>query len=66
MYQKSMLIGILLLVMAGVVPVQADLQDGLVAYFKLDDGSGTVAADSSGNGNDGTLIGTAVVLGERI
>jgi hypothetical protein len=58
MYQKPVLICVLLVVMAGIVPVQADLQDGLVAYFKLDDGSGTVAADASGNGNDGTLIGT--------
>ncbi len=28
----------------------------LVAWWKLDDGSGTVAADSSGNGHDGTLL----------
>lgn len=32
---------------------------GLVAWWKLDDGSGNVAADSSGNGNNGTLIGDA-------
>ena len=29
----------------------------LVAHWKLDDGSGTVASDSSGNGFNGTLIG---------
>ncbi|MGD8787010.1 MAG: hypothetical protein PVJ60_06270, partial [Phycisphaerales bacterium] len=29
----------------------------LVGHWKLDDGSGTVAVDSSGNGNDGTLQG---------
>ena len=29
----------------------------LVAWWKLDDGSGTIAFDSSGNGNDGTLEG---------
>jgi hypothetical protein len=52
-----MLMGILLAVVAGAAPVQAGLQDGLVAYFKLDEGRGTVAADASGNGNDGTLIG---------
>ena len=57
MYQKLMLVGVLSVVMAAVVPVQADLQDGLVAYFKLDDGSGTRAADASGSGNDGILIG---------
>jgi hypothetical protein len=29
---------------------------GLVGYWKLNDGFGTTAADSSGNGNSGTLI----------
>ena len=29
----------------------------LVGWWKLDDGSGTIAFDSSGNGNDGTLEG---------
>ena len=29
---------------------------GLVAYWKFDEGSGTSVADSSGNGNTGTLI----------
>ncbi|MGD2094813.1 MAG: hypothetical protein PVH77_07390 [Phycisphaerales bacterium] len=29
----------------------------LVGHWKLDDGSGTIAVDSSGNGNDGTLQG---------
>ncbi|TET84182.1 MAG: hypothetical protein E3J37_04165, partial [Anaerolineales bacterium] len=31
-----------------------------VGYWKLDDGAGTIAVDSSGNGNDGILIGTAM------
>ncbi len=30
----------------------------LVGWWKLDDGSGTIAYDSSGNGNDGTFNGT--------
>ena len=30
--------------------------DGLVGCWKLDESSGTVAADSSGNGHDGTLL----------
>ncbi|MBM4027010.1 MAG: hypothetical protein FJ280_16645 [Planctomycetes bacterium] len=30
---------------------------GLVAHWKLDDGSGTVVTDSSGNGYNGTLVG---------
>jgi hypothetical protein len=31
----------------------------LVAYWKFDEGSGTTAVDTSGNGNDGTLEGGA-------
>lgn len=31
---------------------------GLVGWWNLDEGSGTTAADSSGNGNTGTMIGT--------
>jgi hypothetical protein len=41
----------------GARPAAADLEDGLVAYFKLDETSGEVAVDASGNGNDGTLTG---------
>ena len=33
--------------------------DGLMAYWPFDEGSGTTAADMSGNGNDGTLNGDA-------
>lgn len=50
-----------LLLSVGVGATQAGLQDGLVSYFKLDDGSGTVAADASGNGHDGTLIQSELV-----
>lgn len=32
--------------------------DGLVAWYKLDETAGTVAADSSGNGRHGTVVGT--------
>lgn len=31
---------------------------GLLAWWKLDDGSGATAADSSGNGNAGTVVGS--------
>jgi hypothetical protein len=37
--------------------VWGGLQDGLVTYFQLDEESGTIAADASGNGHDGTLYG---------
>lgn len=30
---------------------------GLVAYWDFDEGEGEIAGDSSGNGNDGTLVG---------
>ncbi len=34
----------------------ADILTGLVAYWKFDEGSGTTASDSSGNGNNGILV----------
>ena len=34
-----------------------DVTDGLVGYWKLDEGSGTIAHDSSGYSNNGTLEG---------
>ena len=39
-------------------------QTTLVAHYKLDETSGTVAADSSGNGNDGVYTGAGVTLGQ--
>jgi hypothetical protein len=42
-----------------VAPVPpGDVTTGLAGWWKLDDGSGTSAADSSGNGNTGTLTGS--------
>lgn len=35
----------------------ADLNDGLMAYFAFDEGSGTTVADLSGNANHGSIIG---------
>jgi len=58
MHRKLLwVVGMSLLLGVWIVPAQADLQDGLVSYFKMDEGGGTFAADSSGNGNHGTLIG---------
>jgi len=53
MYKRSICLASLCLVLglASVAPAK------LVAHWKLDDGSGTTARDSSGNGFDGTLIG---------
>ncbi len=36
--------------------------NGLIAYWKLDDGAGTSAVDSSGNGNTGTLTNGATFM----
>lgn len=49
------------LLAAGLVaaPAQAALTDGLVLRYKLDETTGTTAADSSGNGRNGTVNGTA-------
>ncbi len=42
-----------------------DLTCGLVGWWKFDDGSGTTAADSSGNGNTGTLVnGPTWIMGQ--
>ena len=38
-------------------PVDADLPDGLVGYYKMDETGGEAAADVSGNGYDGLLMG---------
>lgn len=42
--------------MGGVSPVEGDVATGLNAHWKLDESSGTTAADSSGNGFNGTLV----------
>ncbi len=41
-----------------IVNAQHDASAGLVGHWKLDEGSGNVAADSSGNGNDVTFNGS--------
>jgi hypothetical protein len=38
----------------------------LVAWWRFDDGSGTTAMDSSGNGNDGTLSGNPQWVGGQL
>jgi hypothetical protein len=48
---KKLIYLVLVLSLAGVA--SADL----IGHWKLDEGSGTIASDSSGNGNDGTING---------
>lgn len=53
-------------VMLSISIAHADVTDGLVGWWKLDQGSGTSAADSSGNGNTGTLTnGPTWAAGKR-
>jgi len=41
-----------------------DPHPGLVGWWRFDEGSGTVATDSSGHGNDGTIYGAISVDGK--
>ncbi|MFI5793444.1 LamG domain-containing protein [Streptomyces sp. NPDC051677] len=51
--------------MTAASPAQAEITDGLVLRYKLDETSGTVAHDSSGSNRDGTVNGTADWKGEE-
>jgi len=53
MSQKVICLSVLLSLLGWATSVSADL----VGYWPLDEGSGTIAHDLSGNGNDGTLMG---------
>ena len=55
MFRKS----ILLISFVAVLSAAGTASAQLVAWWRFDDGSGTTALDSSGNGNDGTLSGGA-------
>jgi hypothetical protein len=41
-----------------------DAHPGLVGWWRFDEGTGTVAGDSSGNGNNGTVYGATWVAGK--
>ena len=43
-------------------PITEIVPSGLVGHWRLDETSGTTAFDSSGNGNDGTLVGSLGAL----
>ncbi len=53
----SMLILTMLVLSAGLAQGSLSLRDGLLGYWPLDEGSGTIAKDISGNGHDGTSSG---------
>ena len=55
---KVMVVVLVVIALAGLVAgVQAQGDDGLVAEWHFDEGSGSVLKDSSGNGNDGVIQG---------
>ncbi len=45
------------------MPTSAALDSGLIGHWRLDEGSGTTSADSSGNGNTATLSGATWTTG---
>ena len=55
--QVSFLMIAALVLSAAMAGVATAGGSGLAGWWKLDDASGTVAVDSSGNGNDGALQG---------
>ncbi len=54
--QRTHLLSTLAVLLTLAVCAQAQDPD-LLGWWKFDDGTGTIAADSSGNGNDGTFVG---------
>ncbi len=50
---------LVLLVLLGCVVVSSTASAGMIGWWKFDEGTGTVAKDSSGLGHDGTINGTA-------
>ena len=48
------------LVLGLICPSWAQIDPSLVGWWKLDEGGGTTANDSSGNGMNGTLVGGPV------
>ena len=58
--------GLAILMQGGPVTHAAIVQPfpGMVGWWQLNEGSGTVAIDSSGNGNNGTIYGATYVAGQ--
>jgi hypothetical protein len=50
------IISLLCLSIFSMLAPKANASNSLVGYWKFDEGSGSIAHDSSGNGNDGTLM----------
>ena len=66
MFILRLVIGILIITifLIGIPGIQAQSDEGLVAEWHFDEGSGNVVKDSSGNGNDGTIYEATWVDGK--
>lgn len=61
----TMIVGLFFsMILISSLRVRAVADQGLVGYWKFDEGSGTIAHDSSGNGNDGTIHDATWVDGQ--
>ena len=58
MFKRSCLVLLTLLVLGSAGAVMAQSDPTLVGWWKFDEGTGTIAADSSGNGPDIELVDT--------
>ena len=56
-------LAVLVSALAMVTPARGALADGLVLHYELEQSSGSVVTDASGNGRDGTVLGDATWLG---
>jgi len=59
MATKSILLRSVMLLVSVLLVSAGACADSLMGHWKLDDANGTVAEDSSGSGNDGTVYGNA-------
>jgi len=58
MCRKLLCLAVLVLLLGLITaPAAADIGEGLIGYWPLDEGGGANTADASGNGSDGTLNG---------
>ncbi len=54
---KNLCLSLMMIVLGLSLCATAQVDPSLVGWWRLDDGTGTIAADSSGNGNDGEFVG---------
>ena len=57
--KSDLLLSLLMSIVVWIGVANADLATGLIGHWEFEEGSGDIAADQSGNGNDGQINGTA-------